>query len=132
MVALPSRHQAEQRPSRLRGRARRVFVPTVIEPVAGAVLAPAAIGILDLYQPHRGPAELGGRTVEANGIERTPFRPSAVDIIHAPAAIPTSLLRLRATQVIDRTYHRGAVRRPFVKLCQHRNTPGRDVLGGRI
>ena len=70
--------------------------------------------------------------VHASRIQRTQHRPSSINVIHAPAAIPTSLCGLRAAQVIDRTCHRRAVRRGFVDLCQHRNTAGGDVLGRRI
>src|SRR5262245_23944607 len=132
MTALPGRNQTEQGPSRLRGRARRTLVSAVIELVAGAVFAPAAIGILDLDEPRRRPAELGRSVVDASGVQRTQHRPSSVDIIHAPAAMPTSLLCLRATQIIERTCYRRAVRCGFVDLCQHRNTAGRDILGRRI
>src|SRR5262249_6030944 len=57
MVDLPCRHEAEQRPGRLRRRARRSLVAAVIELVARAILAPAAVGILDLDEPSHGLAD---------------------------------------------------------------------------
>src|SRR5262249_56303882 len=103
MTVLSGRHQAEQRPSRLRGRARRALVPAVFEPVARAVFAPAAIGILDLDEPRRRPTKFGRSVVNANSVQRTQHRPSSVDIIHAPAAIPTSLLFFPAPPIIQPT-----------------------------
>src|SRR5262245_58140119 len=58
MVDLPCYHEAEQRPGRLRCRARRSLVAAVIELIARAILAPAAVGILDLDEPRHGLADL--------------------------------------------------------------------------
>ena len=51
MVDLAGRHQAEQRPGGLRGRAGRRLVAAVVELVAVAVLAPAAVGFWIDDQP---------------------------------------------------------------------------------
>src|SRR5262249_36495896 len=95
MVDLPRRHQAEHGPSRLRRRARRSLVAAVIELIARAILAPAAVAILDPDEPRYGPADFGRGMVDASGIQRAQNRPGAIDVIHAPAAIPASLFHLR-------------------------------------
>src|SRR5215813_11669369 len=59
MVDLAGGHQAEQRPGRLRRRARGGFIAAVIELVARPVFAPAAVGILDLGEPRDRLAEFG-------------------------------------------------------------------------
>src|SRR4051812_18858489 len=47
VIDLARRHQAQQRPSSLRGRARRALIAAIVELVALAALAPTAVGVLD-------------------------------------------------------------------------------------
>src|SRR5271165_342051 len=101
MIDLPRRHQSEQSPGRLRRRARRLLIAAVIELVARAILAPAAVRVLYPQEPSDRLAEFGGGVVETDGIERAQDGPGAVDVIHAPAAEPAPIRHLRAAQVFE-------------------------------
>src|SRR5215831_6952315 len=67
---------------------------------------------------------------DASGIEGAQDRPGAVDVIHAPAAIPASLFHLRAAQIVDRARKRHTLRAALVDLRKHR-TPARRYVPGR-
>src|SRR4029077_8384103 len=88
MLHLACRHQTEKRPCGLRGRARRLLVAAIVQLVARSVLAPAAVLILDRSEPLYRPAKHRRLSVHARGVERAQHRPGAVDVIHAPTAVP--------------------------------------------
>src|SRR5690349_2475136 len=125
MTDLARGHQAEQRPGGLRRGAGSLLITAIVELVARGVLAPAAIGILDLREPSDRLAEFRRGVIDASGVEGAQDRPGAIDVVHAPAAVPTALLELGAAQIVDSTRHRRAIR--LADLRQHRDTAGGDV-----
>ena len=70
--------------------------------------------------------------IDAGGIERAQHRPGAVDVVHAPAAVPAAVGELRAAQIVDAARHRRAARGRLAELRQHRQAARGDVLGRRI
>src|SRR5262245_63655156 len=109
MIDFAGGHQAEQRPGGLRRGARRRRVAAIIELVARAVLAPAAVAVLDPGEPSPRLAKLGRGMIDAGDVERAQHRPGAVDVVHAPAAVPAALGVLGAAQVIERAPNRLAL-----------------------
>src|SRR4051812_30723524 len=101
MVDVARRHQAKQRPGRLRGSAGRLLVAAIVELVARTILAPAAIGVLNGHEPAGRLAEFRPLLIEARGTERAQHGPGAVDVVHAPTAEPASIGKLRGAQIID-------------------------------
>ena len=114
----------------MRGGAGCTLVAAVIELVARAVLAPASVGILDACQPGNGFAEFGRGMIEVGGIERAKDRPGAINVIHAPAAVPAALRGLRAAQIIKSSRDCRAI--CLADLREHANAARRHVLGRRI
>src|SRR5215212_7799288 len=88
MIGFAGRHEAEKRPSRLRGGARRRLVAGVVEAIALAAFAPAAIRVLDGNEPGGGAAHRREMRADSSGVKRAQRRPRAVDVVHAPAAEP--------------------------------------------
>src|SRR5690242_16056170 len=99
MADLASCHQTKQSPCRLRGRRDRSRKALVIESVAGGIFTPAAIPILNRDQPRHRLAHRRVLMVDARSIERAERRPGAVDVIHAPSAVPGSLVELGPAQI---------------------------------
>src|ERR1700676_3155664 len=75
MPDLARRHQSKQGPCRLRGGRRRPLEPLIVESVAGGILAPAAVLVLNREQPVHRLAERGILVVDAGGVERAENRP---------------------------------------------------------
>ena len=75
MIDLARRHQAQQRPCRLRRDGGRGLIASVVELVAVAVLAPAAVRVLDRDQP------VGGalRSSASSAAMPAAFRPASAD-----------------------------------------------------
>src|SRR3546814_15547355 len=67
-------HQAEQRPGGLRG-GRGLGFAAPFRPVGGAVLAPAAVGLLAALQPGHRLAYVGRRGILAAGVAGAARRP---------------------------------------------------------
>src|SRR5262249_34701694 len=88
VIDLSRRHQAQKSPGSLRGRARGRLVSAVIKLVARAILAPAAVRVLNLEEPADRLAEFRRGVIDAGHIERAQHRPGAINVIHAPAAVP--------------------------------------------
>ena len=131
MVDLACRHQPEKRPGGLRGVGGSGLIAAVVELVARAVLAPAAVCVLDRDQPVGGLAHARPRAVEARGAERAQCRPCAVDVVHAPAAEPAAVRHLLALEIVETGAHDGT-RRRLAELGQHADAAGADVGGRRI
>src|SRR3546814_9265590 len=85
--------------------------------VGGAVLAPAAVGLLAALQPGHRLADVGRRGILAAGVEGAERRPGAVDVVHAPAAVPRAIGLLLAAQVVEAAAHHGVVS-PVAELRQ--------------
>src|SRR5262249_39735468 len=101
MPLVSSRHQPQHRPCRLGCAAPGSLVARIVQPVAGAVLSPAAIGVLDRNEPVDGLANLCSLWLDPDRIQAAEHRPGAVDIIDTPAPIPAAVLLLRAPQIIE-------------------------------
>src|SRR3984885_7283602 len=101
MVAAMNRHQPEQGPGGLRCSTRRGLVAAITEFIAGSILAPSAVGILNADQPVGAGPYRGGVRLKAGGIEGAQYRPGAIDIVHAPAAVPAPVSELGIAQIID-------------------------------
>ncbi len=125
-------HQSKQGPCRLRGGGGGTLKSPVVEPVAGGILAPAAVLVLDRNQPVHRLADRRVLVVDARGIERAQHRPGAVDVVQPPAAIPRSLRKLGPAQIVDPGRDRLAAMSGLAELGQHRDAAGGDVLGRRI
>src|SRR5262249_33454474 len=101
VVDLAGGHQTEQRPSCLRGRAWCLLMTRVVRLVAVAIVAPAAIGVLDRGQPRSRALDLRRLRINAGGIEASEHRPGSVDVIHAPSAVPAAVLHLGSLEIGD-------------------------------
>src|SRR5579862_9279029 len=99
----------------------------VVELVTRAVLAPAAVRILDRYQPFRPLGDLRRRMIDAAGIERAERRPGAINVIEPPAPVPTAVRQLRVAQKGEAAGNSLCV--CFAKLRQHREATRGDVFG---
>src|ERR1035437_10401796 len=80
---------SSQRPGRLR-RGAGSHAAGVGIVVAAAGLAPAAVGILHHANPLGSLLNLRLKMIDADGIQSAQHPKCAVDIVHAPAAEPTS------------------------------------------
>ena len=70
--------------------------------VAAAALAPAAAGLLDRFEPV---GRLAQRRVvhrEVDRLEALEDLPGAVDVVHAPAAVPAAVGLLRPPEIVER------------------------------
>src|SRR3954463_3055370 len=65
-------------------------------------------------------------------IEGAQDGPSAVDVIHAPAAVPASIGKLCAAQIIEGACCRRISRWHVAELRQHREATRGDILRGWI
>ena len=81
---------------------RRIFV-------GGAGFAPAAIVVLAALQPIASAQNPVLRHVLADGAQTAQHLPGAVNVIHAPAAIPRAVVFLGLDQISNRASHRLAV-----------------------
>src|SRR5262249_52372052 len=88
---LTGRHQREQRPGGLPGRAAGRFAMRLVRPIALAGFAPTAILALMRQQPRDGAADLRRGGVDTNRVERRQHRPGSVDVISTPAAEPAAV-----------------------------------------
>src|SRR5580692_8247109 len=100
MLNLARRHQPKQGPCRLRGGRRGSLKSLIIEPVAGRVLPPAPVGILDRYQPGDSLADNRVLVSHTGGIEGAQRGPGAVNVVKSPAAVPRPLRQLGSAQKI--------------------------------
>src|SRR5438874_2600921 len=101
----PRREEAEERPG---GLARRRFAGAGerVVVVALAGLAPAAVLVLVALEPaHRALHVLVPRVL-ADGGQAAQHRPGAVDVVHAPAAVPRAVVLLRVAEELDRALGR--------------------------
>src|SRR3954453_19048060 len=108
MIDRAGRHQAEQGPRGLRGRARRRLIAPVAELVALPAFAPAAVGVLNGREPLDRPPHRRRRRIDPGRVERAERRPGAVDVVHAPAAEPTALRLLFGEKAFDAARQRWA------------------------
>src|SRR5215813_4757341 len=104
----------------------------IVQLVARAVFAPAPVRILNGDEPVCSLANFRGAMIDAAGIERAERGPGAVNIIQAPTSIPTSILQLRAEQILDPTGKRFTVSWRLTELGKHRDTTGRNIFRRRI
>src|SRR5262249_44666084 len=68
--------------------------------IAGAGFAPGSVGVLNRAQPLASSQHMRLAVVFAHRSEAAERETSAVDVSHAPAAVPASIRLLRAHQVI--------------------------------
>src|SRR5271156_2657540 len=92
------RHQSQQRPRGLRGRARGGFVSLIIQFVARPLLAPTPVRILDGGEPTGRLSHFWGLAIEPCDTQAAERRPSPIDVVHAPSAVPASVRALRSTE----------------------------------
>src|ERR1039458_4102224 len=116
MTGRARRYQADQRPGGLRGGARSALVTVVGELIAAAILAPAAVGILDGDEPVDRLAHDRRSGVESGDVEAAQHRPRAVDVIHAPAAVPTAVCELGAAKIVECAVQSRVRFRPLAQL----------------
>ena len=131
MVHFSGRHQTQQRPGRLRRVGRRRLVAAIVELVAGAVLSPAAVRVLDGDQPVGRLAHARIGRVEAGRVQRAQRRPRAIDIVDAPAAEPAAVRHLLASEIIQPGAHGGTLHR-VAKLGHHADAAGADIGRRRV
>src|SRR6185437_16533842 len=86
-LPLACRDEAHERPGGLAGRrgADALFAGMI---VAGDALAPAAVAVLPRLEPADGAPDVGRLQVLADGLEAAQHLPGAVEVVHAPAAVP--------------------------------------------
>src|SRR3979411_330361 len=109
MPDLARRHQPKQGPCRLRGGRGSPFKALIVESVAGGILAPAAVLVLDRQQPVHGLADRGVLVAHAGGSERAQSVPAALNVFQPPTAIPRPLSKLAPAQKSDPGRNRLAV-----------------------
>src|SRR5215467_7907125 len=102
IVRLAGGHKAEQGPRGLRRCAGGRLIAVIVQLVTGAVLAPSPVGILDAGQPVGGFANAIVIMLDTSGVKRAQHRPGAVDVVHAPAAVPAAVLELGVAQIVNR------------------------------
>src|SRR5919197_1160360 len=126
---LPERVERDQRPGRLRRGAAPPPDPCILA-VGARVLAPAAVGVLDVLQPC-------GRAAQARIVGRKPARhhrwdrgPGPVQVVHSPAAIPGALRFLLAEQKRDPSPRRLGC--PQTLAAEHLEHVGGDVRAGLV
>ena len=74
--------------------------------VAGAAFAPAAVGVLDGAQPFAGAQDVRFAVAFAGRRQAAQRETGAVDVIHAPAAVPASVRFLVLHQIFHAAPHR--------------------------
>src|ERR1700730_16347978 len=125
-------HQPKQCPSRLRRRAGRRTVASIIHRVTLAPFAPAAVRVLDAFKPGDGLLHLGTARIALDGIKRAKHRPGSVDVVHPPAAEPAAILLLGPKEIFDAARDRWLACRSLAELAQHGKTARRHIRGRRI
>src|SRR5205807_6763645 len=73
-------------------------------------------------QPLYRPAEYRRIAINARGVEGAQHRPGAVDVVHAPAAVPASFRVLVALKPFNRAPHRREGFRPLTELRSEEHT----------
>src|SRR5579862_9622149 len=101
MIRSPCGHQSQNRPGGLRRHGGRLLVAAVVEPIAIAAFAPAAVRVLNRDQPVRGTAHNRRVEIEAGTVQASEDRPRAIDIIYAPAAEPAAVFFLGPGEMVD-------------------------------
>src|SRR5262245_22623514 len=102
-------------------------MPPVVEPVARPVLTPSPVRVLDRSEPVHRLADFGRRPIHAGNVEGAEYRPGSVDIVNAPATIPTAVRLLGPAQVVEASRDRRARLCGFTELAQHRQAARREV-----
>src|SRR5258708_19090320 len=129
-VDLSSRHQAEQRPRRLRWRARLALAAPV-RPIRGTILAPAVVGVLAPDQIVDRPAHRGRCRINPCDVQRAQHRPRPINVIGAPTPEPRSVWLLLLEEVGQTALGRLASARSL-ELRQHDDAARTHVCGGRV
>src|SRR5579862_3231526 len=107
------------------------MIAAIVETIARAILAPAAVLVLDFAEPmHRAPDRVMV-VRQPGGVQACKRRPSPVDVVDAPAPEPTAIGQLRATQKLDSPMHGWIVGR-LAELRQHADAAAADIVGRRI
>src|SRR5262245_42770278 len=122
--------QAEERPRRL-ARNRFAHAGELVVLVALAGLAPAAVAVLVALEPADRALHVLVTGIHADGGEPSEHRPGAVDVIHAPAAVPRSVVSLGMAQEIDRAL-RGLEVLPVAERAEELESATRQVFGRRV
>src|SRR5436309_4535591 len=93
--------ETKERPRGLT-RNRLAHAGELVVVVALAGLAPAAVAVLMALEPAHRALDVLVPGVHADRREPAQHRPRAVDVVHAPAAVPRPVVSLRVAQEIDR------------------------------
>src|SRR6476659_3438691 len=102
-------HVGKERPGGLRrGRELRAATPRRIG-IGADVLAEAAALLLDGVEPRDGAAHRGMVVRDAAGLEPGQRGAGAVDVVHAPAAVPRAVLLLLGEEPLDAALGRVAM-----------------------
>src|SRR4030095_10561602 len=99
--------------------------------VALAGLAPAAIAVLMALEPADRALDVLVARVDADRGEPAEHRPRAVEVVHAPAAVPRTVVALRMAQEIDRTLS-GLEVFPIAERAQTLEPAPGQVFGRRV
>src|SRR3989475_4138214 len=110
---------------RLAGAGERVVV------VALAGLSPAAVLVLVALQPTDRAVDVFVTGVLADGGETAQHRPRAVDVVHAPAPVPRTVVALLVTEELDRALG-GLEILAVAERAQQLEPAAGQVLGRRI
>src|SRR5579872_6488289 len=107
------------------------MIAAIVETIARAILAPAAVLVLDFAEPmHRAP-DRAMVVRQPGGVQACERRPSAVDVVDTPASEPTAIGQLRVTQKLDSPVYGRMVGR-LAELRQHADAATADIVGRRI
>src|SRR5580765_8500206 len=124
------REKAQEGPRGLT-RNRLAHAGELVVVVALAGLAPAPVAILMALEPADRPLDVFVARIHADGGEPAQHRPRAVDVVHAPPAVPRAVVSLSMAQEIDRALGRLEVLPVAQGTEELQPAPG-QVLGGRI
>ena len=128
-MGVASGDQAQNGPRALRRRARAGRVDAVI--VAGAAFAPTAVRVLDGTQPLAAAQDVGFAVALARRRQAPQRETSAIDVRHAPTAVPASIGLLVLDEPLDAAPHRAVIAAHSVRRQRFQSAPG-DVRAGGI
>src|SRR5437867_8144379 len=126
----PGREEPEQRPRGL-ARNRLADARELVVVVALARLAPTPVLVLVTLEPANRALDVFVPRVLADRGEATQHGPRAVDVVHAPAAVPWPVVPLRMAEEIDRPLS-GLEVLPIAERAEQLEPAPRQVLRRRI
>src|ERR1035441_8636959 len=128
-VEVSGGNQAQDRPSGLRRGTRGRF--KLLRFVTVATLAPTSVGILYYPEPAGAARDRSGGLRRARGTQAADGEKGAVDVVHAPAAVPASVVLLFGQEILHPTCNGGMGAVEAAAAERLETAPG-DVRAGGV